>query len=132
MHKLASETYVNRDSTKVVPKGSVDAAYLLGMADDEISDETAVRLGLVGGSADDAPAGYAKSTVPQLKALLEERGVDVPKDAKKPDLVAAAEEYDRVAAEDEAAKLASSSGTADQGEAEAVDGTKQADSIAEA
>src|SRR4051812_15307521 len=47
MHTLKSETYVNANSTKVVKKGSVESAFLLGLAGDEISDETAERLGLL-------------------------------------------------------------------------------------
>lgn len=46
MHTLTERTYVNADSTKVVPEGSTEAAWLLGVEGDEISDETAERLGL--------------------------------------------------------------------------------------
>ena len=46
MHTLTERTYVNADSTAVVPEGSAEAAWLLGVEGDEISDETAERLGL--------------------------------------------------------------------------------------
>lgn len=107
MVTLKARTYVNRDSSKVVPEGSVEAAWLLGNAGDEISEETAARLGLAGSV--DEPAGYDAMKVPELRDLAAERGVDVPKDARKADLVAALEASDR-----------ERGGTADQAGAENV------------
>jgi hypothetical protein len=46
MHTLTAKTWVNANSTAVVPEGSPEAAWLLGLEGDEISDETAERLGL--------------------------------------------------------------------------------------
>jgi hypothetical protein len=48
MHTLTEKTFVNADSTAVAAEGSVEAAWLLGLEGDEISDETAERLGLTG------------------------------------------------------------------------------------
>lgn len=96
MHTLTERTYVNRDSTKVVPEGSPQAAFLLGLAGDEISDETAKRLGL-GVTVATAPA-YGKMKVAELAELAAERGVEVPADAKKADLVEALEGADATAA----------------------------------
>ena len=98
MHTLTDRTYVNADSTKVVAEGSPDAAFLLGNAGDEISDETAKRLGLEV-SVPTAPA-YAKMKVDELRELASTRGVEVDADAKKADLVAALEADDAAAPAD--------------------------------
>jgi hypothetical protein len=95
MHKLAARTYVNADSTKVVPEGHVDAAYLLGGEGDEVSDETAKRLGLI-----EAPAegrSYGSMKVDELKALMVDRGLEIPDGAKKADLVDSLEGADATA-----------------------------------
>lgn len=77
MHKLTARTYVNADSTKVVPEGHADAAYLLGNEGDEISAETAERLGLVGGtSAEEDAIAYDKLKKAEIVKLAEDRGVD--------------------------------------------------------
>lgn len=123
MHTLTERTYVNRDSTKIVKEGSADAAYLLGIAGDEISDETAKRLGL--GTSVPVAADYGKLKVDELKGVLAERGIEVPSDAKKADLVDALEESDRVAKEAET----ETGGSADQG---APEETAAASSPAEA
>lgn len=75
MHTLATRTYVNRDSTKVVDEGSPDAAFLLGNEGDEISAETAERLGLTGAAeaGDDPYKGVLKA---DLVKMAEERGLD--------------------------------------------------------
>lgn len=140
MHKLATETYVNQDSTKVVPKGSLESAWLLGMAGDEISDETAARLGLDAGAdaaAGDSPEAVAKEySRADLLAAAEARGIAVPSKATKPEIVEllAADEAAKEAAAEKAKadEEASSSGTADQGAGEATDGVAQAEKPAEA
>lgn len=112
MHTLKERTYVNRDSTKVVPEGSTDAAYLLGIAGDEISDETAKRLGL--GTAVATSAAYSDMKVPDLRSLALERGLEIEggvSKANKPELVDALEESDKVAKE----ATAETDGTASEG-----------------
>lgn len=109
MHTLKARTYVNADSTKVVPEGSTEAAYLLGGEGDEISDETAARLGL---TAADSAGGYADLKVDDLKVLASEKGVELPAGAKKADIVEALEASDAAAAE--------ASGTADVGSPDAT------------
>lgn len=119
MHRLEAKTYVNSDSTKVVPEGSPAAAFLLGLAGDEISDETAKRLGLVGGAAlvdVTSPGAPSKAELLDQAATL---GLELPSKATKSEIAEA------IVAKIEA-------GTADQGEAEATDGTKQAEKPAEA
>lgn len=96
MHVLAARTYVNRDSTKVVPEGSPEAAFLLGLAGDEISDETAARLGL-GTSVPTVPA-YGSMKVVELREVAAERGVEIASDAKKAEIVEALEGADATAA----------------------------------
>lgn len=129
MYKLKAKTFVNRDSTKVVPEGSAEAAFLLGLEGDEISDETAKRLGLVNAAGESYSSRYAGMTIAAMKAEIEGRDdVDVdqlPAKPKHADLVAALEAAD-------AKGNAPAGGTADQGEADATDGTKQADGPAEA
>lgn len=71
-HTLGTRTYVNADSTKVVDEGSPDAAYLLGNEGDEISDETAARLGLGQGES----ASYASMKKAEIVSLADDRGVD--------------------------------------------------------
>lgn len=90
MHKLTERTYVNADSTKVVPEGSSEAALLLGSAGDEISDETAARLGLVV-----LPSTYSESTVAELRELAAERGLEIPSKSTKADIVDLLDESDR-------------------------------------
>lgn len=68
MHKLTERTYVNADSTAVVPEGSPDAAWLLGLEGDEVSDETAERLGLI---AAPKKGKKAKATADQEAAEAE-------------------------------------------------------------
>lgn len=94
MHTLAARTYVNADSTKVVAEGDADAAYLLGNEGDEISDEVATRLGLSSAASVPTEPAYAKMKVDDLRSLAKERGVDVPSEAKKADLVDALEAAD--------------------------------------
>lgn len=72
MHKLAARTYVNADSTKIVEEGHPDAAFLLGNEDDEISVETAARLGLVGSES----TSYSSMKKADLQAAAAERGLD--------------------------------------------------------
>jgi hypothetical protein len=93
MYTLKERTHVNADSTKVVPEGSVEAAYFLGNAGDEISEKTAKRLGLL---EEEKPAeGYEAKTVAELSELADAAGLDVGKKPKKADLVAALEAHDR-------------------------------------
>lgn len=97
MYPLAGRTYVNRDSSKVVPEGSADAAFLLGNAGDEISLETATRLGLVGGSADQGDGDpYKGMKKAELVAEAEKRGLDA--DGKVDELL------ERLREDDEKAK----------------------------
>lgn len=105
MHTLSERTYVNRDSTKIVPEGSPDAAYLLGTAGDEISDETAKRLGL-GTEVATTPA-YGKMKVAELRDLATERGVDIASDATKAEITEALEGADATAATGGTADVAS-------------------------
>ena len=112
MHTLTAKTWVNKDSTKVVPEGSADAAYLLGLAGDEISDETATRLGL-GAYEEAAPS----KSVADLKAELDAAGVEYPSKAKKAELEAILE-----------ANVGEGAGTAD----EETGGVAQAENPAEA
>lgn len=127
MYKLTEKTYVNRDSTKVAKEGSVEAAFLLGMPGDEISEETATRLGLVGG-AGEAKSKYESMKVPELEAAIAERDdVDEPASGRKADLIAALE-----AADAKGNETSTEGGTTDQGEEDATDGTKQANGPAEA
>lgn len=107
MYKLGTRTYVNADSTKVVDEGSADAAFLLGNEGDEISAETAERLGL--GKSDVAYASMKKA---ELVELADRRGVD-----SSGTIAEIAERLD--AADAEAA-----SGTADQGSPEATSSTE--------
>jgi hypothetical protein len=93
MHKLTEKTYVNADSTKVVPEGDPEAAYLLGLEGDEISLETAQRVGLV-----EKESAYAEQTVDELRSLAEERDVEIPSKAKKAEIVEALETADANAA----------------------------------
>lgn len=98
MYTLTEETYVNRDSTKVAKKGSPESAYLLGMAGDEISEETAKRLGLLEADADveSVPSSrYAAMTKAELVA--EAGDLDVGPKPTKADLVSALEERDAAA-----------------------------------
>lgn len=106
MHRLTERTYVNADSTKVVPEGSVEAAFLLGIAGDEISTETAARLGL---TATSSTSTYADLTVADLRELAETRGLDVPSKPKKADLIGLLEDSDQATAD------AGTAGTADAG-----------------
>ena len=108
MFMLTGRTYVNRDSTKVVPEGSVDAAWLLGLAGDEISDETAKRLGLVAAAAPAATA-YADLRVAELRDLAESRGIELDAHARKAEIIEALEGADATAA---------TGGTADVGAGE--------------
>lgn len=128
MHTLTSRTYVNSDSTKVVDEGSPDAAYLLGDAGDEISAETAERLGL--NVAVPQTNDYAAMKVPELKELVANRSIDVPSDAKKADLVDALEGADATAKAEEASS-SSSSATASEATA-ATGGTADVANPAEA
>lgn len=128
MHKLTAKTYVNKDSTKVVAEGSADAAYLLGLEGDEISDETAKRLGLVNGDGESYSSAWAGMKVADLKDAAADRGIEISSDWKKADFVAAHEAKDA----EEAAAASSAGGTSDQDEADATDGTKQANGPAEA
>lgn len=107
MFMLTGRTYVNRDSTKVVPEGSVDAAWLLGLAGDEISDETAKRLGLVAGIA--PTAAYGDLRVAELRDLAESRGIELDAHARKAEIIEALEGADATAA---------TGGTADVGAGE--------------
>ena len=93
MHTLAEKTYVNADSTKVVPEGDPEAAYLLGLEGDEISIETAQRVGLV-----KKTSSYDDQKVDELRALAEERGVGIDAKAKKADIVEALEAADATSA----------------------------------
>lgn len=128
MHTLKAKTFVNADSTKVVPEGHVDAAYLLGLAGDEISDETATRLGLNhSGENETYSSKWAAMKVADLKDAAEERGIESAGDWKRADYVAAHEAKD--AEEATASTDGDQGGTSDQGDAE---GTKQAEKPAEA
>lgn len=120
MYELTERTYVNADSTKVVPEGHVDAAFLLGPAGGKISMETAERLGLVGAKADaeaEAPA-YAKMKKAEIVALATERGVD--SEGTIADIAARLEEDDAKAKEAEvgAGGADGEGGTADVGSPE--------------
>lgn len=126
MHTLKAKTWVNRDSTKVAKEGSTEAAFLLGLEGDEISDETAKRLGLV--DSDEAKGKYDGMKVAELEAEIAGRDdVDEPASGKKADLIAALE-----AADAKGNETSTEGGTTDQGEGESTDGTKQAEKPAEA
>lgn len=126
MHTLAKRTYVNSDSTKVVDEGSADAAYLLGNEGDEISDETATRLGL--GTAIPTKAAYGDMKVADLRSLAKERGVEIDSDAKKADVIDALEEADKAApAATATAEAEGEGGTADVSGASTADASSPAD-----
>jgi len=78
MYTLTERTYVNSDSTKVVDEGSTEAAWLLGIEGEEISDETAERLGLVG--APEAPKKSKKGATAQVEAPEATADVAAPED----------------------------------------------------
>lgn len=105
MFRLTERTYVNATSTKVVPEGSTEAAFLLGIEGDEISEETAARLGL-GVDVPSEPA-YAMLRVPELRELAASRGIELDSHAVKAEIIEALEGADATAA---------TGGTADVGD----------------
>lgn len=107
MFKLETRTYVNSDSSKVVEEGSSDAAFLLGNEGDEISVETAERLGLSGGS----DVAYSDMKKAEIVELADKRGVD-----SSGTIAQIAERLD-------AADAAKASGTADVGSPDATAAT---------
>lgn len=120
MYKLEARTYVNNDSTKVVDEGSPDAAFLLGAEGDEISVETAERLGLVSASTSDDAPKYDSMKKAEIVELADQRGVD-----SSGTIAQIAERLEEDDAKAKAAEVGAggAGGTADQGAPEATAAT---------
>lgn len=98
-HVLTERTWLNRSRTRVVPAGSPQAAYLLGVAGDEIPEADAKRLGLLDtpleaasegadmGAASSPPSDEEMPEDAEAKAVqpAEDKAIHGPEESKAPE-----------------------------------------------
>jgi len=77
--------YVNADYTEIVPEDSRDAAFLLASEGSRVPDKYVHLLS-------DATDDLSDLTVKELKALADERDVDLTGKTRKADIIAAIED----------------------------------------